>query len=133
MESNEPTILVVDDDPDDVELATLAIEKARQDAHVISASDGKSALMLLLSRTSLPDLVLLDLKMPGMSGVETLREMRAIDKLKKIPVVVITSSSLESDMCEALSAGADGFAHKAFDMAQFNRDIEALLHLWLRN
>ncbi len=127
-----PIILIVDDDPDDIELATLAIEKARQDVRVISVPDGRSALDLLSNGNPLPDLIFLDLKMPGMSGVETLREIRSIERLKKIPVVVVTSSSLESDKREAMSAGADGFAHKAFDMLQFNREIESLLKRWLQ-
>ena len=127
-----PIVLIVDDDPDDIELTALAIEKTRQDVCVISATDGKSALTLLLEGNDLPDLIFLDLKMPGMSGVETLREIRSADRLKNIPVVVVTSSSLESDKHEAYSAGANDFAHKAFDLGRFNRDIHSLMRQWLQ-
>jgi len=124
------TVLIVDDDPDDIELTTLAIQKSSRNIHIISAGDGKSAMVMLVHGT-LPDLIFLDLKMPGMSGVEVLRQIRSSERLRRIPVVVITSSSLDTDMREALNAGADAFAHKAFDMVRFNREIHMLLTEWL--
>jgi DNA-binding response OmpR family regulator len=69
--------------------------------------------------------------MPGMSGFDVLREIRADARTKHIPVIVVTSSSLESDEKDAREAGADGFNHKALDMDQFSEDINFILDRWL--
>ena len=78
-------------------------------------------------------MILLDLKMPGMNGFDTLRIIRADERLKHIPVIIVTSSSLEADEKEGYEAGADGFLHKAFDIDQFAGDIEDILKRWLKD
>ena len=85
-------ILIVDDSPIDIELTTIALEATGREISVRSALDGKSALAMLRNGHGLPALILLDLKMPGMSGIEVLREIRADDRLRELPVVVVTSS-----------------------------------------
>ena len=125
------TILIVDDDVDDVELTRMSLEAARQDIEVKVALSGAAALELLRNNGGSPGLILLDLKMPGMNGVETLRQIRDDAGLKGIPVVIVTSSTLESDLEDANRAGADGFVHKAFDSSQFNKEIKAALDRWL--
>jgi two-component system response regulator len=94
---------------------------------------GETALALLRNSGELPSLMLLDLKMPGMSGIDTLRRMREDEELKHIPVVIVTNSTLESDRNAALNAGADGFIHKDFDMDKFGRDMKSLLDRWLKD
>ncbi|MBF0506323.1 MAG: response regulator [Nitrospirae bacterium] len=121
------TVLIVDDDPDDIELATIALEAAEPDINVRSALGGSAALALLRDGGGRPDLILLDMKMLGMNGFETLREIRADLHLRDIPVVIVTSSDLESDRKAADSAGANSFLHKAVNMEQFSRDIKSLL------
>ena len=97
------------------------------------AVSGEAALKYLREGEELPALILLDLKMCGMSGIETLQEIRADARINKIPVVVVTSSSLESDEKEAYTAGANGYLHKALDLKQFSKDITSLLDCWVPN
>jgi CheY-like chemotaxis protein len=127
------TIMVVDDDPDDMEITRRILARARRDMIVTQVPRGEAALALLRESRELPSLMLLDLKMPGMSGIDTLRCMREDEVLKHIPVIIVTNSTLESDRNAALSAGADGFIHKDFDMDQFGRDMKALLDRWLKD
>jgi len=81
----------------------------------------------------LPALILLDLKMPGMNGIELLREIRADDLLRKLPVVVVTSSALESDKTEAIAAGANDYIQKPLALDKFSKALESILHRWLPN
>ena len=107
-------IFIVDDSPTDIELTTIALEATGREIRVRSALDGKSALAMLRNGLGVPALILLDLKMPGMSGIEVLREIRADDRLKEIPVVVVTSSALESDRTEAIAAWCKRLYAEAF-------------------
>lgn len=127
------TILIVDDNPDDIEIARRILAKSRSDVRVEEANRGEAALELLRDGKERPSLILLDLKMPGMNGIDTLRKIRSDEKLKDIPVVILTSSSLESDRKESFDAGADAFVHKAFDINQFSEDIKCILDRWLAN
>ncbi len=126
-------ILIVDDSPTDIELTTIALEATGREIVVCSATDGKSALAMLRNGLSVPALILLDLKMPGMCGVEVLREIRGDSRLKELPVVVVTSSSLESDRTEAIAAGASGYIQKPLALNQFSKDLQSILHRWLPN
>jgi CheY-like chemotaxis protein len=128
-----PTIMVVDDDPDDMEITRRILARTRREMIVTQVPRGETALALLRESGELPSLMLLDLKMPGMSGIDTLRRIREDEGLKHIPVVIVTNSTLESDRNAALNAGADGFIHKDFDMDQFSRDMKSLLDRWLKD
>ncbi len=88
---------------------------------------------MLRNGLGLPDLVLLDLKMPGMSGIEVLREIRSDHQLRELPVVVVTSSALESDKAEAIAAGASYYIEKPFAMDKFSKELEPILRRWLPN
>lgn len=129
----EKMILVVDDSPNDIELTSLALEATGRKICVCSASDGESALAMLREGHGLPAVVLLDMKMPGMGGIEVLREIRADDRLKELPVVVVTSSSLEADRVDGLAAGASDYMQKPLDMDQFSKELDAVLHRWMPN
>ncbi len=124
-------ILIVDDSPIDIELTTIAIEATGRETSVRSAPDGQSALAILRVGDGLPALILLDIKMPGMGGIEVLREIRADDHLRYIPVVVVTSSSLESDRTEAIAAGASDYLQKPLALDQFSKELESILHRWM--
>jgi two-component system, response regulator len=124
-------IFIVDDSPTDIELTTIALEATGRETVVRSATDGKSALAMLRNGLGVPALILLDLKMPGMGGIEVLREIRADDRLRELPVVVVTSSALESDRVDAIAAGASGYIQKPLALDQFSKDLESVLHRWL--
>jgi CheY-like chemotaxis protein len=126
-------ILIVDDSPTDIDLTTIALEATGREISVCSATDGESALAMLRNGLGVPALILLDLKMPGMGGIEVLRQIRADDRLREIPVVVVTSSALESDRTEAIAAGASGYIQKPLTLDQFSKALEAILHRWLPN
>jgi CheY-like chemotaxis protein len=126
-------IFVVDDDPDDIELTTLALEVTGRGIEVRSATDGMSALAMLRDGLGEPAMILLDLKMPGMSGIDVLREIRADDRLGELPVVMVTSSSLDSDRAKAMAAGASDYIQKPLTLHQFSKDLESALHRWLPN
>ncbi len=125
------TILIVDDDPDDIEITRRVLEKSGRALEVRSAASGERAVQLLQKGGDLPSLLLIDLKMCGMSGIDTLRHIRADERLKHIPLIIVTNSALESDMRKAYEAGADSFIHKAFDIDQFSKEINAHLDFWL--
>lgn len=125
-------VLVVDDDPDDREITGRALAKIGCGVTCMTACRGEEALALLRGCADLPSIILLDLKMPGMNGIDTLRAIRSDDRLKHIPVVIVTNSTLESDRSAALAAGANAFLHKAFDLDQYGRDIEDQLERWAK-
>ena len=125
--------LINDDSPTDIELTTIALEATGRGISVRSALCGKSALAMLRNGHDSPNLILLDLKMPGMGGIEVLREIRADDRLRDIPVVVVTSSCLGSDRTETIAAGASGYLQKPLDLDQFNKDLASIMHRWLPN
>ena len=126
-------IFIVDDSPIDIELTTLALQATGLEIVVRSATDGKTALAMLRNGLGVPALILLDLKMPGMSGIEVLRAIRADDRLRDLPVVVVTSSALESDRADAFAAGASDYMQKPLALAQFSKDLESIVHRWLQN
>lgn len=125
------TVLVVDDDPDDLEITRRALEKIGCGATCMTARRGEDALAFLRDCAKLPSLILLDLKMPGMNGIDTLRHIRSDGRLKHVPVIIVTNSTLDSDRREALAAGANAFLHKAFDLDQYGRDIQGQLERWV--
>ncbi len=127
------TILIVDDNPDDIEIAKTALAETGRDITLKTASHGKKALEYLREGHGLPSLILLDLKMPVMNGIDTLRQIRADELLKNIPVIVATSSSFEADEKDAYEAGADGFLHKDFSIDRFSSDLESWLRRFLNN
>lgn len=121
-------ILIIDDSRANIELTKIAIEAMGQGLSVRSATDGQSALQMLRNGHELPALILLDLKMPGMDAIDVLKELRADERFRDIPVVVVTSSSLESDRQEAIAAGAADYVEKLFDLDQFSKDLMSVIN-----
>ena len=120
-------IMIIDDNHDDIEITRAVLEEIGREEDVEAAFDGVQALRRLRDGKRLPRLILLDLKMPGMSGFECLREIRADERLRPIPVIVVTSSSLDSDRHEAHAAGADGFLVKDIDIDRFGLSLKTAI------
>ena len=137
MENNK--ILLVEDNPGDVELTKRALQKSNVTNGLIVAKDGVEALNFFLgedgksgcSVEELPVVVLLDLKLPKIDGLEVLRRMRANEKTKSVPVVVFTSSNEEKDIIDSYNFGANSFVRKPIKFAEFAEAISQLKLYWL--
>lgn len=125
-------ILIIDDDPNDTELTKRALSKAGFGAIIEASASGEGALELLRREANLYSLIFLDLKMPGMSGIETLRCIRADECLRHSTVIMLSNSILESDKNASYVAGADDFMQKSIDIDRFERDIKAVLGRWMK-
>lgn len=123
----ERTLLIIDDDENEILLEKMLISGIEPGIRIEEASSGERALALLKKEEQLPALIFLDLKMPGMGGIKTLRLLRADERLKKLPVIVFTNSSLELDRQEVYEAGADDFIQKPFEMDILRNEIKSLL------
>ncbi|AGX88687.1 response regulator [Candidatus Symbiobacter mobilis] len=129
-------ILLVEDEPGDAHLMHLALRQSGFGPELHCVHDGRAALEWLQGHLQgragcfRPDLVLIDLKMPGMGGLDTLREIKAVDALRAIPVVVVTTSGLESDVHGAYALGAAGYVAKPVDMGAFVSAMATLCAYW---
>ena len=112
-------VVVADDDPDIVDILTFNLEAAGYD--VLSANDGEAARELILA--TLPDLVVLDIMMPKMDGLEVLAALKAEPQTKEIPVVMLTARASDTDLWEGWDAGADYYITKPFDLEELLRFI----------
>jgi chemotaxis family two-component system response regulator Rcp1 len=125
-------ILLVEDSVADVEMTLEALADAKVANDVTVVRDGASAIALLLDATQpKPDLVILDLNLPRMSGHEVLRRMRDDDRLRRIPVAVLTTSSAESDVAKTYDLGANCFLTKPVDIDQFVHVVQSIDDFWL--
>ncbi len=127
------TVLLVEDNPDDEALAVRALSSNCKLLRIQVERDGPAALahVLATEREALPDVVLLDLKLPGMTGIEVLRRLRADPHTASVPVVVLTSSCEDRDIVESYRAGANGYVRKPVDFDAFTRTVHDLGHFWL--
>ena len=128
-----PTILLVEDNPDDEELTRIAFEESNLANQLVVARDGVEALDYLFSmdRHLLPQVVLLDLKLPKLNGLEVLRRLRADERTKYLPVVILTSSDEERDLLDSYGLGANSYVRKPIDFAQFVDSVRQLGLYWL--
>lgn len=126
------TILLVEDSVADVELTLDALQSAKVANQVTVVRDGAAALEHLRSqRGNYPDLVILDLNLPKLSGHEVLATMRADESMRKIPVAVLTTSSAESDVAKTYDLGANCFLTKPVDIDQFVHVVHSIDNFWL--
>ena len=132
-------ILLVEDNPDDEALTIRALKRNNITNDVIVAHDGVEALDYLFGTGShsgrdvndLPKLVLLDLKLPRADGLEVLGRIRADDRTKRLPVVVLTSSKEEQDLTDSYNLGANSYIQKPVDFTQFTEAVRQLGLYWL--
>ena len=137
MVENAIEILLVEDDPKDVRLTLRELDNVKNKIQV--AGDGEEALDFLLCRAAYsnrsphhpPKLVLLDLKLPKVSGLEVLQEIKSRPQTQAIPVVVLTSSGEEKDMVESYKLGVNSYIQKPVDFDQFRQAIKTLGLYWL--
>lgn len=130
-------ILLVDDSPKDVELIMNALAEKNLANDIIVAEDGEEALDFLYQRGKFatrekgnPAIILLDIKLPKISGIETLQQIRSEPGFKLIPVIMVTSSCEEKDMMESYKLGANSYVVKPVDILQFMETIKVLGHYW---
>ena len=118
-----PLILVVDDVPDNIDILQMRLESQGYD--VIAAADGEQALAVVHER--LPDLVLLDIMMPGMDGYQTIQEIRSMPRFASLPIVAVTAKAMKGDRQKCIEAGASDYVAKPVRVAA----IYATLGKWL--
>lgn len=136
---NSKKILLVEDSTDDVLLTLRALQQANILNEVIVARDGQEAVDYLKGvgqydgrdSSDAPVVVLLDLKMPRMGGLECLKKIRSVNSLKFLPVVILTSSKEDQDICESYNLGANSYIQKPVDFEQFVQAIRTLGLYWL--
>jgi CheY-like chemotaxis protein len=129
-------ILLVEDDPGDVLLTVEAFKDAKVLNHVSVAEDGVEAMAFLrrqgrYAQMPLPDLILLDLNMPRKDGREVLAEIKDDPVLKRIPVVILTTSQDERDILQAYNTHANSYITKPVDLKQFLAVVESIENFWL--
>jgi two-component system, response regulator len=131
-------ILLVEDNPDDVELTILALERNNIANPVTVVRDGQEALDYLNYKGKytnadheLPNLILLDLKLPKVDGIEVLNQIKGDRKLKLIPVVVLTSSKEDSDVLKSYDLGVNSYIRKPVDFDQFVDTVKHIGFYWL--
>jgi CheY-like chemotaxis protein len=135
----EKNILLVEDNPDDVELTLRALKKFSVKNEIAVVRDGVEALDYLFAQGAyadrdvgnLPALTLLDLKLPKVDGMEVLRRVRADDRTKLIPVVILTSSDEESDLAKGYESGCNSYVRKPVDFKEFADAARNVGMYWL--
>ncbi len=138
MENGKNYLMLVEDNEAHAELAVCALEETGNT--IIVMKDGREAINYLryqgewaekLNRP-IPDIILLDLKMPNMNGMQVLKEVKGDAKFKSIPVVMLTSSGLESDMKECYELGANSYIVKPVTYSEFVKTVKEIPEYWLK-
>jgi len=135
----EKMILLVEDNPNDEELTLRALKKANIANQVAIARDGQEALDFLFSTgkyagrepPTMPAVVLLDLKLPKLDGIDVLQRIRADPRTKLIPVVILTSSSEDEDMVRSYQSGANSYVRKPIEFSAFANAVTQLGMYWV--
>lgn len=127
----DPRILLVEDNPLDVALTRRAFSKQGSENPIRHAHDGQEAVDLLLSGSEpLPTLILLDLNLPKMDGIEVLKEIRGNAALRHIPVIMLTTSARAEDVFRSYDAGANSYIVKPVDLDEFQHVVDTLRLYW---
>jgi two-component system response regulator len=139
MNNNEVELLLVEDDPNDVELALLALRKHNLANKIHIVRDGEEALDFLFCRAQyahrppngVPKVILLDLKLPKVSGLEVLKAVKEDPRTRAVPVVVMTSSREQRDLVEGYRLGVNSYIQKPIDFDHFQNVVKELCYYWL--
>jgi two-component system, response regulator len=139
MNSDELDILLVEDNQDDMDLALHALRREKLANHISVARDGEEALDFLFCRGAFaqrsfdhpPKLVLLDLKLPKVDGLEVLKQVKSDLRTKTIPIVIMTSSKEERDLVAGYNLGANSYIQKPVDFDQFRETVKTVGLYWL--
>ena len=137
MRPEDIKILLIEDNPDDVELTLRAFKKHNIANHITVANDGEKALEVIFNccdkeiKTERPDLILLDLKLPKIDGMDVLKEIKKNSETKVIPVIILTSSKEESDLAESYQLGANSYIRKPVNFEKFTEVVMRLGLYWL--
>jgi two-component system response regulator len=126
-------ILLAEDNPSDEELTIRALKKSGLPIEVVVARDGEQALEHLSANPArpLPDLVLLDLNLPKISGLEVLNRLRSNSRTRPLPVIIVSSSTKQEDVEAAYRLGCNGYMTKGVDYLQFVESAKVLAQYWL--
>jgi two-component system response regulator len=129
------SILLVEDNLDDIDLTLMAFRKNNIQNEVLVAKTGERALELLhgegSEKNSLPAVVLMDINMPGMSGLEALKHIRSHPRTRALPVVILTSSKEEQDIIDGYGSGANSYIRKPVNFNEFVEAVKQLGMYWL--
>lgn len=127
-------VLLVEDNPADAELTREALTAGRPDLLVETVEDGLEAVTYLRSRAeqlrSLPDLVIVDLNMPRMSGKDFLADVRGDEHFRALPVIVLSTSSAEGDITDSYRLGANSYVNKPMELVAFEEAVRHLQDFW---
>jgi two-component system response regulator len=128
-------VLLVEDNPGDAQLTRIALEDSKISIHLNVVEDGVEAMAFLRKegkyvKVAHPDIVLLDFNLPRKDGREVLAEIKADEKLKRIPVVVLTTSQAEEDILKAYNLSANCYITKPVDFDQFVRIVQSIENFW---
>ena len=135
--SKPKTILLAEDNPADAELTLFSLKRVAGHVHVDVAADGVEVLNRLgvgpdnKAASELPSLILLDLKMPRMSGLTVLRTLKNDPAMRRIPVVMLTSSQEPRDVAESYALGANAYLVKSMEFDRFLEKLNATRHFWM--
>ena len=124
-------ILLVEDNPNDAELTQRALKKTNLGVALATVRDGAEALEYLFSNRPKPKVIFLDLKLPKIDGIEVLRRVRADDRLRSVPVVVLTSSQEERDISQCYKLGVNSYIVKPVEFEKFYKAVGDLATYWL--
>ena len=136
---DQTTILLIEDNPDDVELTLHAFQKNNMANEVVVASDGAEGLDYLFGTGKYagrdadepPALILLDLQLPKIGGLEVLRKVREDERTKRVPVVIMTTSDEEEDIVNGYNGGANSYLRKPVDCREFMNAVKQLEMYWM--
>jgi two-component system, response regulator len=130
-------LMLVDDNEDDIDLTLMALQKNNIENEIVVARNGEEALDYLLQQTrskeppKLPAVILLDINMPGVDGLQVLKKIKADDYTRRIPVVILTSSSEHQDLLEGYNLGANSYIRKPVDFNKFTNAVRQMGMYWL--
>jgi two-component system response regulator len=137
--TKDETILLVEDNPDDELLTRRALKKSNICNEVVVARDGAEALDYLFATgahegrrlVTMPQVILLDLDLPKVDGLEVLRHVRSDERTKRLPTIILTSSEDQQDLVEGYGLGANGYICKPLDLVQFRAAVQQLGLYWV--